>query len=60
LVLTALRARLIDIHSQHQTLQVSDQKFQFQLMDAIANNESKLASYKRGLVNYTKEKKRLE
>ena len=46
LVLTALRARLIDIHSQHQTLQVSDQQFQFQLMDAVANNESKLASYK--------------
>ena len=60
LVLTALRARLIDIHSQHQTLQVSDQKFQFQLIDAVANNESKLASYKSGLASYTKEKKRLE
>ena len=60
LVLTALRARLIDIHSQHQTLQVSDQKFQFQLMDAVANNESKLASYKSRLASYTKEKKRLE
>jgi DNA repair protein RecN (Recombination protein N) len=60
LVLTALRARLIDIHSQHQTLQVSDQQFQFQLMDAVANNESKLASYKSGLASYTKEKKRLE
>ena len=32
LVLTALRARLIDIHSQHQTLQVSNQQFQFQLI----------------------------
>ena len=60
LVLTALRARLIDIHSQHQILQVSDHKFQFQLMDAVANNESKLASYKIGLASYTKEKKRLE
>ena len=60
LVLTALRARLIDIHSQHQTLQVSDQKFQFQLIDAVANNESKLASYKSGFASYTKEKKRLE
>ena len=60
LVLTALRARLIDIHSHHQTLQVSDQQFQFQLMDAVANNESKLASYKSGLASYTKEKKRLE
>ena len=60
LVLSALRARLIDIHSQHQTLQVSDQEFQFQLLDAVANNESKLASYQSGLASYTKEKKKLE
>ena len=59
-VLTLLRARLIDVHSQHQTLQVSDQQFQFQLLDAVANNESKLASYERGLSSYTLEKKRLE
>ena len=59
-VLTALRPKLIDIHSQHQTLQVSDQQFQFQLLDAFANNESKLASYQRGLTQYTSEKKKLE
>ena len=59
-VLTALRSKLIDIHSQHQTLQVSDQQFQFQLLDVFANNESKLASYQRGLAQYTSEKKRLE
>jgi DNA repair protein RecN (Recombination protein N) len=59
-VLTLLRAKLIDVHSQHQTLQVSDQQFQFQLLDAVANNESKLASYERGLSSYTLEKKRLE
>ena len=60
LVLSALRARLIDIHSQHQTLQVSGQEFQFQLLDAVANNKSKLASYQSGLASYTKEKKKLE
>ena len=60
LVLTALRARLIDIHSQHQTLQVSDQEFQFQLLDAVANNKSKLASYQSWLASYTKEKKKQE
>ena len=60
LVLTALRARLIDIHSQHQTLQVSDQEFQFQLLDAVANNVSMLAAYTSGLASYTKEKKKLE
>ena len=59
-VLTALRSKLIDIHSQHQTLQVSDQQFQFQLLDVFANNESKLASYQRGLIQYTSEKKKLE
>ena len=59
-VLTALRSKLIDIHSQHQTLQVSDQQFQFQLLDAFANNESKLASYQRGLTQYTSEKNKLE
>lgn len=59
-VLTRLRSKLIDIHSQHQTLQLSDQQFQFQLLDAFANNESKLASYQRGLVQYTSEKNRLE
>ncbi|MDB4207059.1 DNA repair protein RecN [Flavobacteriaceae bacterium] len=59
-VLTALRSKLIDIHSQHQTLQVSDQQFQFQLLDVFANNESKLASYQRDLTQYTSEKKKLE
>lgn len=59
-VLNALRLKLIDIHSQHQTLQLSDQQFQFQLLDAIANNELKLASYQRGLAHYNRAKKTLE
>lgn len=60
LVLTAIRARLIDIHSQHHTLQISGQEFQFKLLDAVANNESKLASYQSELASYAKEKKKLE
>ena len=59
-VLTLLRARLIDVHSQHQTLQVSDQQFQFQLLDAVASNDSNLTSYKSELAKYISEKKRLE
>tara|TARA_R110001632_G_scaffold116951_4_gene228802 strand:+ start:14034 stop:15686 length:1653 start_codon:yes stop_codon:yes gene_type:complete len=58
-VLNALRSKLIDIHSQHQTLHLSDQGFQFQLLDALAKNESKLESYQRGLEKYTTEKKKL-
>jgi DNA repair protein RecN (Recombination protein N) len=59
-VLTLLRARLIDVHSQHQTLQVSDQQFQFQLLDAVASNDSNLTSYISELAKYISEKKRLE
>ena len=59
-VLTLLRAKLIDVHSQHQTLQVSDQQFQFQLLDAVASNDSNLTSYKSELAKYISEKNRLE
>jgi len=59
-VLNAFRSKLIDIHSQHQTMQLSNQEFQFQLLDAFAKNESKLASYQRGLEKYTVSKKKLE
>ena len=48
-VLSQLGKRLIDIHSQHQTLALSSKEFQFQLIDALANNDKYLNSYSRGL-----------
>jgi DNA repair protein RecN (Recombination protein N) len=51
-VLQVLSEKLIDVHSQHQTLQLSDIKFQFEIIDALANNSAKIASYKRGLSLY--------
>lgn len=48
-VLNALSEKLIDVHSQHQTMQLSDVNFQFQIIDALAANDAKIASYKRGL-----------
>jgi DNA repair protein RecN (Recombination protein N) len=48
-VLQALSERLIDVHSQHQTSKLSDLNFQFQIIDALANNEAKIESYQRGL-----------
>ena len=48
-VLNELKSKLIDIHSQHQTLQLSDTNFQFTVLDALAKNQQKIASYKRGL-----------
>ncbi|MFY0629342.1 MAG: DNA repair protein RecN [Flavobacteriaceae bacterium] len=59
-LLNELKTLLIDIHSQHQTLQLSDQDFQFQLLDAFAKNQSRLDSYTRGLKQYQKAKKKLE
>jgi DNA repair protein RecN (Recombination protein N) len=51
-VLQSLSEKIIDVHSQHQTLQLSDTNFQFQIIDAIANNSAKIESYKRGLKLY--------
>lgn len=59
-VLNQLSEKLIDVHSQHQTLQLSDASFQFQILDALANNFAKIESYKRGLTLYTKLVKELE
>ena len=38
--------QLIDIHSQHQTLQLVSNEFQFQVIDALANNEAFLEQFK--------------
>jgi DNA repair protein RecN (Recombination protein N) len=45
-VLNELRSKLIDVHSQHQTMQLSDAKFQFDILDALAKNAGRLAAYK--------------
>ena len=44
--LSALGERLVDIHSQHQTLEVTDNDFQFQILDAFVDNETVLVEYK--------------
>ncbi len=59
-VLNVLSEKLIDVHSQHQTMQLSDASFQFQILDALENNFAKIESYKRGLTLYTKLVKELK
>ena len=58
-ILLELSEKLIDVHSQHHTLQLSDVPFQFKIIDALANNINKIESYKRGLKLYNKLKKEL-
>jgi DNA repair protein RecN (Recombination protein N) len=36
---------LLDIHSQHQTQELSETKMQFQIIDAVANNSEHLETY---------------
>ncbi|REE82158.1 DNA repair protein RecN (Recombination protein N) [Lutibacter oceani] len=58
--LQSLSEKLIDVHSQHQTLQLSDVNFQFQILDALVNNNAKIESYKRGLQLFNKLNKELK
>ncbi len=44
-VLNALTSQLIDIHSQHETLQLSDPSYQFHIIDSLSNNASYLKEY---------------
>ncbi len=59
-VLQLLSEKLIDIHSQHQTLQLADVNFQFYILDTLANNATKIASYSKGLKLYNTLKKELK
>jgi len=58
--LTILGKHLIDIHSQHQTLELTNNDFQFQIIDALANNQSSLREYKQKLKEYKETKVKLE
>lgn len=58
--LQLLGERLIDIHSQHETLQLTSNEFQFQVIDALANNDETLQTYKQALKVYKKLKKELK
>ncbi len=43
---------LIDVHSQHQTLALSDEEFQFKIIDALAQTSDRVVEYQLGLKNY--------
>ncbi len=58
-ILQELSSKLVDIHSQHQTLLLANTSFQFQLLDALAKSGKYLDSYKRGLILYKKSEKEL-
>lgn len=59
-VLQKLSAHLIDVHSQHETLELTTNKFQFKIVDAIADNGSFLSDYSEALKQYKDTLKEIE
>ena len=59
-VLTRLGRRLIDVHSQHQTLELTEHDFQLHVVDALAGNLQALTHYREERVRYIGLRQRLE
>jgi DNA repair protein RecN (Recombination protein N) len=57
--LQELSVFLIDIHSQHQTQELSEALFQFQIIDAVAENQENINQYSAILNSYKKDKSQL-
>jgi DNA repair protein RecN (Recombination protein N) len=51
---------LIDVHSQHQTLELSEEEYQFKIIDAIADNQDFRTEYFSLLKQYRSAKSSLE
>ncbi len=58
-VLRELGLKLIDIHSQHQNLELSNQTFQLDLIDSVAASATVLKAYKTLFKDYKKAEKTL-
>lgn len=58
--LRELALQLIDIHSQHQNLELVNQKFQLELVDTIAKSGKMLESYRQTFSDFQDLKKLLE
>ena len=58
--LSIIGSKIIDIHSQHQNIEVLNSEFQFELLDLISNNEENIRFYKRLHEDYKLKSKVLE
>ena len=58
-VLANLGEQLIDIHSQQQTQELTSDDFQFQIIDALANNRTTVLDYQQLLKSYKTTQKQL-
>ncbi|MEO5777968.1 MAG: DNA repair protein RecN [Flavobacterium sp.] len=51
---------LIDVHSQHQTLELSEEEYQFKIIDSIAGNQNILSEFQSGIKKYRSAKSTLD
>ena len=58
--LAILSDYLIDVHSQHQTMQVTEDDYQFKVIDALAKNQAVIETYSGILKDYKSLQKSLE
>ena len=58
-ILKTISSHLIDIHSQNQTLDLTSDAYQFEIIDALANSGSTLKEYTSHLKQYKKAKQEL-
>ena len=58
--LSTISSTIIDIHSQHQTLELTQNNFQFEVIDSISNNINRIEDYKNCLDLYNLKEKELE
>jgi len=59
-VLKEIGTRLVDIHSQHQNLQLSDHQYQMEVIDHIAGTGKELTAYQAKYTNYRDTSQELE
>lgn len=58
--LQELGALLLDIHSQHQTRELTEENYQIDILDAVANNSDLVVAYKQALTTYKSIQKELK
>lgn len=58
--LQELGAMLLDIHSQHQTRELTEENYQIDILDAVANNGEYVNSYKSSLADFKSIQKELK
>jgi DNA repair protein RecN (Recombination protein N) len=58
-ILNSFASLLLDIHSQYQTLLLSDSRFQFSILDTFANNHSLLEHYQQSFQQLKRQEEQL-